>query len=49
MKTAVVILNYNTRDYLRTFLPGLLDSCRGRDAQLIVADNGSEDGSVQLM
>ena len=49
MKTAVVILNYNTRDYLRTFLPGLLASCRGRDAQLIVADNGSEDGSVQLM
>ena len=49
MKTAVVILNYNTRDYLRKFLPGLLDSCRGRDAQLIVADNGSEDGSVQLM
>ena len=49
MKTAVVILNYNTRDYLKKFLPALLASCQGRDAQVVVADNGSEDGSVQLM
>ena len=49
MKTAVVILNYNTKDYLRKFLPGLIASCKGRDAQVIVADNASGDGSVQMM
>lgn len=49
MKTAVVILNYNTMDYLRQFLPGLIASCEGLDAQVIVADNASTDGSVEFM
>ena len=49
MKTAVVILNYNTRDYLSKFLPGLLASCQDLDAQVIVADNASQDDSVNLM
>ena len=49
MKVAVVILNYNTRDYLRKFLPGLLASCQGLDAQVMVADNASADDSLQLM
>ena len=49
MKAAVVILNYNTRDYLSKFLPGLIASCKGLDAQVIVADNASRDDSVTLM
>ena len=49
MKTAVVILNYNTREYLRQFLPGLIASCEGLDAEVVVADNASTDGSVELM
>lgn len=49
MKTAVVILNYNTKAYLRQFLPGLLASCEELDARVIVADNASSDGSAQLM
>lgn len=49
MKVAVVILNYNTRDYLKQFLPGLLASCQGLDAEVTVADNASADGSVELM
>ena len=49
MKTSVVILNYNTRDYLRQFLPGLIDSCKGLDAQVVVADNASTDGSAAMM
>ena len=49
MKAAVVILNYNTRDYLRQFLPGLLASCEGLDAGVYVADNDSRDGSRELM
>ena len=49
MKTAVVILNHNTEDYLRRFLPALLASCEDRDAQVWVADNASSDGSVELL
>ena len=49
MKTAVVILNYNTRNYLRQFLPALIRSVEDMDAEVIVADNASSDGSVQMM
>ena len=49
MKTAIVILNWNTKEYLRRFLPALIVSTEGLDAQVIVADNGSTDGSVELL
>ena len=49
MKTAVVILNWNTRDYLRKFLPGLIASTEGMDAEVIVADNASTDGSLEML
>ena len=49
MKTAVVILNWNTRDYLRKFLPGLIASTEGLDAEVIVADNASTDGSLEML
>ena len=49
MKTAVVILNWNTREYLEKFLPPLLESCEGLDAGVVVADNASSDGSVELL
>ena len=49
METAVVILNWNTREYLERFLPGVIKSCRGMEAAVVVADNGSTDGSQQLL
>ena len=49
MRTAIVILNYNTKEYLRKFLPGLQASTQGLDAQVIVADNASTDGSAEMM
>ena len=50
MKTAVVILNWNTEGFLRDFLPPLLDSVKDTaGAEVVVADNASEDGSMQLM
>lgn len=56
-RTAVVILNYNTRDYLAKFLPLLLEStgCEAdgvpdpSGTEVIVADNASADGSVELL
>ncbi|MBL7980952.1 MAG: glycosyltransferase family 2 protein [Flavobacteriales bacterium] len=44
-RTAVVILNYNGRHLLERFLPGVLAHSPG--AELIVADNGSSDGSLE--
>ena len=49
MKTAVVILNWNTKEYLGRFLPALIAGCRGLDAEVIVADNASDDGSLEFM
>lgn len=50
MKTAVVILNWNTEGFLKEFLPCLIDSVsRVKDAEVIVADNASTDGSMKVM
>lgn len=50
MKTAIVILNWNGRDFLERFLPGLVQSVEDiPGTQVIVADNGSTDGSLELM
>ena len=48
MRTAVVILNWNTEGLLKAFLPGLVESCPA-DAEVIVADNGSTDGSLSML
>ena len=45
MKTALVILNWNTRDYLRRWLPALV----GSGADVWVADNASSDGSLAML
>lgn len=49
MRTAVVILNWNTRKFLERWLPGIISSCSAADAEVIVADNASTDGSVEVL
>ena len=49
MKTAIVILNWNTKGYLERFLPALIASTEGMDAEVIVADNASTDGSLEML
>ncbi|MCR5003788.1 MAG: glycosyltransferase family 2 protein [Bacteroidales bacterium] len=49
MTTAVVILNWNTKQYLLKFLPGLLKSVKGLDAEVFVVDSNSNDGSMEMM
>ena len=50
MKTAVVILNWNTEGFLKEFLPSLLRSTAKVDgAEVVVADNASTDGSMKVM
>src|SRR5687768_4651511 len=45
--TAIVILNYNGEKLLREFLPSVL--LHSGDASIIVADNGSTDGSLSIL
>jgi len=47
MKTAVVILNWNGAAMLARFLPSVVS--HSGDAAVIVADNGSTDGSLALL
>ncbi len=44
---AVVILNYNGKQHLQTFLPAVL--AHSGKAQIIMADNASGDGSVEAV
>ena len=49
MKVSVVILNWNTKEYLRQFLPGVIASTMGLDGEVVVADSASTDGSQEMM
>jgi GT2 family glycosyltransferase len=44
---AVVVLNYNGRSFLEKFLPGILQ--HSAPHQVVVADNGSSDGSLEFL
>lgn len=48
MKIAVVILNWNGKDFLKKFLPSVV-SCNSSLASIIVADNASTDDSIQFL
>lgn len=47
MKTAVVILNWNGLQHLQHYLPSVVRTTP--DADIVVADNGSTDGSVEWL
>ncbi|MBM4268786.1 MAG: glycosyltransferase family 2 protein [Deltaproteobacteria bacterium] len=46
---AVVILTWNSRRHVEACLTSLREAAPGRSAQLIVIDNGSEDGTPDLV
>ncbi|HXB46048.1 MAG TPA: glycosyltransferase family 2 protein, partial [Puia sp.] len=47
-KVAIVILNWNGRNFLQQFLPSVLESTYA-NKEVIVADNSSTDDSVQFL
>ncbi|MGN0190438.1 MAG: glycosyltransferase family 2 protein, partial [Candidatus Cryptobacteroides sp.] len=56
MRIGIVILNWNTRNYLEKFLPPLIESSEvfnaaasENAADIIVADNASSDGSLEFV
>lgn len=46
---SVVILNWNGKQHLEKFLPALVSHTRHPRAELVVADNGSVDGSLEFL
>jgi len=46
---AIVILNWNTKDYLQKFLPALIEHSQLPGVEIYIADNGSEDGSAHFI
>ena len=47
-KIAVVILNWNGKEMMRRFLPSVVNYSKDA-AEVIVADNGSTDGSLEML
>lgn len=47
--TSVIILNWNGEDMLRRYLPAVLSTTDSSVGEVIVADNGSTDGSVDFL
>ncbi len=46
---SICIVSHNTRELLRDCLRSLPEACYGLDWEVIVADNGSQDGSVSML
>ena len=49
MKCSVVILNWNGEQTLRQFLPSVLQHTQVPDVEIVVADNGSTDNSLEYL
>jgi len=47
--TSIVILNWNGKTYLEKFLPALVEHTPRKSAEIVVADNASEDGSAEFL
>ena len=48
-KIAIVILNWNGAKLLQQFLPSVVEFSKGGSIEIIVADNGSTDGSISIL
>jgi len=49
MRAAIVILNWNGEKFLSKYLPTVIEHCQNPDYEVIVADNCSTDGSLDLL
>src|SRR6187399_3648902 len=49
MKLSVIIVNYNVKHFLDQCLISVSKAVKGLDAEVIVVDNNSVDGSVEMV
>lgn len=45
----IIIVSFEAKEFLATCLTTVQEACKGLDAQIVVVDNASLDGSVQMM
>lgn len=45
----VILLNWNGKKFLQDFLPSVVANSNYRDTEIIIADNHSDDGSVEFL
>ena len=48
-KLSIVILNWNGAEMMRKYLPSVIENSRIEGVEVVVADNGSTDGSVEML
>lgn len=49
MNLSIVIVNWNTREMLRDCLKSVMDGMDNLDAEVVVVDNASDDGSQEMV
>ncbi|AEE15736.1 glycosyltransferase family 2 protein [Treponema brennaborense] len=49
MDVSIIIVNYNTKNLLRNCLESIFEYTQGISFEVIVSDNGSSDGSVEMV
>jgi GT2 family glycosyltransferase len=49
MDISVILVNYNTREFLYNCLSSIYKHTEGLDFEIIVSDNGSTDGSLKMI
>lgn len=49
MQLSVIIVNYNVRPFLENALASLYRAIKGIDGEILVVDNASDDGSVEMV
>ena len=46
---SIIIVNYNTKDLLFNCLDSLYKNTSGIEFEVLVSDNGSDDGSIEML
>ena len=49
MDVSIIIVNYNTKELTRNCLRSVFDQTKDVDFEVIVSDNGSTDGSIEMI
>ena len=49
MQVSIIIVNYNTKDFLKNCLDSIYEHVADIEYEIIVSDNGSTDGSLEMI
>lgn len=49
MDVSIIIVNFNTKDLIRSCLSSVYEHTHGIDFEVIISDNGSTDGSLEMI